>query len=116
MNWKVHNKDSAFLGKPYVGLVVYAGSSKERHTGWMQILHTGWKALAITGLFLVSQMLTGCAATSAFMADSMPTWAGGLPADAPPRPSDPRYPEYERDQRAKTVAVVTDEAKLAPVK
>jgi hypothetical protein len=42
------------------------------------------------------------------MADNMPKWMGGLPKDAPPRPSDPRYPEYERAQRAKAEAVKTE--------
>jgi hypothetical protein len=57
----------------------------------------------IAGLILVLPFLSGCGAVSAFMADTMPTWMGGLPEGAPPRPSDPRYPEYERAQRAKAI-------------
>lgn len=40
------------------------------------------------------------------MADTMPAWMGGLPADVPPRPSDPRYAEYERAQQAKAITVL----------
>lgn len=82
----------------------------------MQIFGTRCRAAIIGALFLASPLLSGCSATSAFMADTMPTWMGGLPADAPPRPSDPRYPEYERAQRAKAEAVKTDEAKSESVK
>jgi len=49
-------------------------------------------------------LFTGCSAVSGFVADALPTWAGGLPAEAPPRPSDPRYPEYERAMRARAIA------------
>ena len=62
-----------------------------------------YRTALVAQLGLVSLLLCGCAATSAFMADTLPVWAGGLPADAPPRPSDPRYPEYERAMRAKAV-------------
>jgi phage tail tape-measure protein len=69
------------------------------------------RTVAIAALCVVMSLFSGCSAssTSAFMADNMPKWMGGLPKDAPPRPSDPRYPEYEREQRAKAEAV-----KIAP--
>lgn len=38
---------------------------------------------------------------SAGMGDYIPQWAGGLPADAPPRPGTAKYEEYmkERERR-----------------
>ncbi|WP_211912701.1 hypothetical protein [Tardiphaga alba] len=33
------------------------------------------------------------------MADLIPAWAGGLPADAPPRPGTPEYEAYAAKQR-----------------
>ncbi|WP_398468433.1 hypothetical protein [Tardiphaga sp.] len=33
------------------------------------------------------------------MADLIPSWAGGLPADAPPRPGTPEYEAYAAKQR-----------------
>ncbi len=39
--------------------------------------------------------------SAAGMSDAIPAWAGGLPADAPPRPGTAKYDEYmkEREQR-----------------
>lgn len=45
---------------------------------------------------MLSQGLTGCSWLSATIADHLPTWAGGLPANAPPRPDDPRYAELKQ--------------------
>ena len=51
--------------------------------------------------------LSGCGAISsslsAAIADSFPHWAGGLPLDVPPRPSDPKYADYLAKQQGKAV-------------
>lgn len=53
----------------------------------------------------VACSLAGCASINAKLADGMgdyvPQWAGGLPADAPPRPGTAKYDEYmkERERR-----------------
>jgi hypothetical protein len=48
----------------------------------------------------VACSLAGCASINAKIADGMgdyiPQWAGGLPADAPPRPGTTKYDEYMR--------------------
>jgi hypothetical protein len=46
--------------------------------------------------------LAGCGSFGAFVGDNLPVWAGGLPADVPPRPSDPRYPEYEKTMKERS--------------
>ena len=57
-------------------------------------------AAALAGLGL-----SGCSSINeklaAGMSDSIPAWAGGLPADAPPRPGTAKYDEYmkERERR-----------------
>jgi hypothetical protein len=33
--------------------------------------------------------------------DAIPQWAGGLPADAPPRPGTAKYDEYMKEQERK---------------
>jgi hypothetical protein len=49
--------------------------------------------------------LAGCGSinerVAAGVSDAIPAWAGGLPADAPPRPGTARYDEYmkERERR-----------------
>jgi hypothetical protein len=46
--------------------------------------------------------LSGCGTVnekmSAGMADFIPAWAGGLPADAPPRPGTAKYDEYMQER------------------
>jgi len=57
---------------------------------------------AIIALSLVGPVLSGCASVneklSAGMGDYIPQWAGGLPADAPPRPGTAKYDEYMRER------------------
>jgi hypothetical protein len=59
-------------------------------------------------------MLGGCASTRSFVsakvADIIPEWAGGVPADAPPRPGEPGYEKFERDLNAQLAAPKTDKA------
>lgn len=59
------------------------------------------KRLTHFALAVVAPLVAGCSSISGFMADAMPHWAGGLPVNAPPRPTDPRYEEYERALLAK---------------
>jgi hypothetical protein len=60
---------------------------------------------AVLALALAGLGLSGCGTINeklaAGMSDSIPAWAGGLPADAPPRPGTARYDEYmkERERR-----------------
>ena len=57
-------------------------------------------------LLALAAGLSGCGTVneklSAGMGDYVPQWAGGLPADAPPRPGTPQYDAYlkERDTLA----------------
>jgi hypothetical protein len=54
----------------------------------------------LTALALAACALAGCGTVnqkvSAGMADYIPAWAGGLPADAPPRPGTPEYDKFMR--------------------
>lgn len=57
---------------------------------------------AITGLLLAAPALTGCGTVNEKLAagvgDAIPTWAGGMPADAPPRPGTAKYDEFMRER------------------
>jgi hypothetical protein len=61
--------------------------------------------------------LSGCGTVneklSAGMGDYVPRWAGGLPADAPPRPGTPQYDAWmkEREQKRLLPAAPRDESK-----
>jgi hypothetical protein len=61
--------------------------------------------------------LSGCGSInqklSATMGDYIPQWAGGLPADAPPRPGTAKYDEWmnERERQRLMPASERDRAK-----
>ena len=54
---------------------------------------------------LLAHALAGCGTIneklSAGVGDYIPQWAGGLPADAPPRPGTARYDEYMKERERK---------------
>lgn len=58
--------------------------------------------VAIVVLSLEGMALTGCGTVnerlSAGISDAIPAWAGGMPADAPPRPGTAKYDEYMRER------------------
>jgi hypothetical protein len=49
--------------------------------------------------------LSGCGTINeklaAGVSDAIPAWAGGLPADAPPRPGSAKYDEFMRERERK---------------
>ncbi|SHL51483.1 hypothetical protein SAMN05444159_6081 [Bradyrhizobium lablabi] len=49
--------------------------------------------------------LSGCSTINAKLADGLgdyvPQWAGGLPADAPPRPGTAKYEEFMKERERK---------------
>jgi hypothetical protein len=58
-------------------------------------------------IVVASLLLSGCGVINSSLtetvADSIPHWAGGLPADAPPRATDSKYAEYLEKLKAKAV-------------
>jgi hypothetical protein len=58
-------------------------------------------AIALASALLAGP-LSGCGTVneklSAGMGDYIPQWAGGLPADAPPRPGTAKYDEFMRER------------------
>ncbi|WP_420831340.1 hypothetical protein [Bradyrhizobium acaciae] len=59
----------------------------------------------LTALALAACALGGCSSVnqklSAGMADTIPAWAGGLPADAPPRAGTPEYDKFMQERERK---------------
>ena len=62
----------------------------------------------LTVLVLVAMQacsLAGCGTINerlaAGVSDAIPTWAGGMPADAPPRPGTAKYDEYMKERERK---------------
>jgi hypothetical protein len=52
---------------------------------------------SVIGLILGGVLLASCSSTGAFIGDTLPEWAGGLPKGTPPRPGSPGYNAYLRD-------------------
>src|ERR1700677_2539738 len=58
---------------------------------------------APTLVLLTGLALGSCASVSSTVSDHLPTWAGGMPKDVPPRPGAPGYEEFLVDQQGKDV-------------
>ena len=59
----------------------------------------------IVALSLAGFALSGCGTIneklSAGVSDAIPAWAGGVPADAPPRPGTVKYDEFMKERERK---------------
>ena len=59
----------------------------------------------IIALLLAGFAVSGCGTINeklaAGSADIIPAWAGGLPADAPPRPGSAKYDEFMKERERK---------------
>jgi uncharacterized protein YceK len=66
-------------------------------------------------LVVLAAALSGCGTVneklSAGMGDIVPQWAGGLPADAPPRPGTPQYEAYMKERERKRLLPAADREK-----
>lgn len=64
---------------------------------------------------LLACNLAGCGTVneklSAGVGDYVPQWAGGLPADAPPRPGTPQYDAYMKERERKRLMPAADREK-----
>ena len=60
---------------------------------------------ATIALSLAGFALSGCGTINerlaAGVSDGIPTWAGGMPADAPPRPGTAKYDEFMKERERK---------------
>ncbi len=77
----------------------------------------GNRHLAIALAVTLASGLGGCGSINeklaAGMSDAIPQWAGGMPADAPPRPGTAKYDEFmqERERKRLQPASERDDAK-----
>jgi hypothetical protein len=67
---------------------------------------------------LLAHALAGCGTIneklSAGMGDYIPQWAGGLPADAPPRPGTAKYDEYMKERERKRLMPAAERGEETP--
>ena len=55
------------------------------------------RLVSMIGLVLGGVALASCASTGAYIGDTLPEWAGGLPKGTPPRAGSPGYNAYLRE-------------------
>jgi hypothetical protein len=78
-----------------------------------------FRPLTLIALAWAACSLGGCGTINGYLAsgmsDYLPHWAGGLPADAPPRPGSAKYDEFmrERERKRLEAAPPKDEAGTA---
>jgi hypothetical protein len=67
----------------------------------------------ILAVALLACGLSACAAVNEKLAeglgDYLPQWAGGLPADAPPRPGTAKYEEFMKERERKRLEAAAPE-------
>ena len=75
----------------------------------------------VVAVTLTGCCLSGCGTINEKMAagvsDAIPAWAGGLPADAPPRPGTAKYDEFMKERERKRLLPAAErgeETKPAP--
>ena len=75
------------------------------HKSFRTLLALAALAAGLSGCGTVNEKL------SAGMGDYVPQWAGGLPADAPPRPGTPQYDAYLKERERKRLLPAADREK-----
>jgi len=71
----------------------------------------------IVALSLTGFSLGGCGTINeklaAGVSDTLPAWAGGLPADAPPRPGTAKYDEFMKERERKRLMPASERGEAA---
>ena len=70
----------------------------------------------LIGITIQACGLAGCGTinerVAAGISDTIPAWAGGLPADAPPRPGTAKYDEFMRERERKRLLPASERDQL----
>lgn len=45
---------------------------------------------------ILAMLLASCGGSGGIVGEALPTWAGGMPKDVPPRPGTPEYEEHKK--------------------
>jgi hypothetical protein len=68
--------------------------------------------VTIAALSLAGLAVAGCSTVNERLAagvgDAIPVWAGGMPADAPPRPGTAKYDEFMRERERRRLMPAAD--------
>jgi hypothetical protein len=80
------------------------------------LINTRHLAIALAAALLACG-LSGCGTINEKLAggvsDAIPAWAGGLPADAPPRPGTAKYEEFMKERERKRLLPASERGENA---
>ena len=57
--------------------------------------------IRVVALLALAMVLAGCA-SGGVVGEMLPTWAGGMPKDVPPRPGTPEYEAHKKQLEGRT--------------
>ena len=85
-------------------------------SGALKTMLTRFRPLALlAAVTLLATSLSGCGTINekmvAGVGDYIPQWAGGLPADAPPRPGTPQYDAWMKEREKKRLMPAAEREK-----
>jgi hypothetical protein len=94
--------------------------ASEPDTKSCTVAHMLPRACQLTLLVVVAIQVCGLAGCgtineriAAGVSDVIPAWAGGLPADAPPRPGTAQYDEYMKDRERKRLLPASERDEIS---
>lgn len=69
----------------------------------------------LLAVLVASSCLAGCASSGSNVGDLLPHWAGGEPADVPPRPGTPQYDAFMKERERRRLMPAAERDKLPPI-
>jgi hypothetical protein len=83
------------------------------------VMRTAFHRLPVAlAIAVLAGSLGGCGTVNGWLAagfeDYIPAWAGGLPADAPPRPGTLKYDEWMRERERQRLEAATRKDESGP--
>ncbi len=81
----------------------------------MPTSHRSRRFVLLLTTLAAASCLSGCASSGANMGDLIPQWAGGEPADVPPRPGSPKYDAFMKERERRRQMPAAEREKLPPI-
>lgn len=87
--------DGLYISVQFCDVRLFDQEMLPRARPFALLLAVAFSAFGLAGCGTINERL------AAGVSDAIPAWAGGLPADAPPRPGTAKYDEFMKDRERK---------------